>query len=46
MMNGFPFDLLGHVTKGDIRIDEETWGDVSDFKDIYDNALAKHLDVA
>lgn len=46
MMNGFPFDLLGHVTKGDIRIDEESWGEVSDFKDIYDNALAKHLDVA
>ncbi len=46
MMNGFPFDLLGHVTKGDIRIDEKSWGDVSDFKDIYDNALAKHLDVA
>ncbi|MDO7602230.1 MAG: phosphoribosylformylglycinamidine synthase subunit PurL [Schleiferiaceae bacterium] len=46
MMNGFPFDLLGHVTKGDIRIDEQSWGEVSDFKDIYDNALAKHLDVA
>ena len=46
MMNGFPFDLLGHVTKGDIRIDEKSWGEVSDFKDIYDNALAKHLDVA
>ncbi|MDO7699012.1 MAG: phosphoribosylformylglycinamidine synthase subunit PurL [Schleiferiaceae bacterium] len=46
MMNGFPFDLLGHVTKGDIRIDEKSWGEVSDFKDIYDNALAKQLDVA
>lgn len=38
-----PFSLLGHVTKGEIRVDEQTYGEVSKFKDIFDNALAKRL---
>ena len=43
MMNGYPFDLLGHVTKGDIRIDDETWGTVDSYREIYDNALGKKM---
>jgi phosphoribosylformylglycinamidine synthase subunit PurL len=39
MLNGVEFDLLGHVTKGSIRIDDEDWGHVADYKTIYDNAL-------
>jgi len=37
------FDLLGHVTKGSIRIDDEEWGPVSEYKDLYDNALHRAL---
>ena len=39
----FPFSLLGHVTKGDIRVDEHSYGDVTEFKYIYDNALGDKL---
>lgn len=45
MLNGVDFDLLGHVTKGSIRIDDEDWGHVSDFKHIYQNALSNALGV-
>jgi len=43
MLNGCDFDLLGHVTKGSIRVDDEDWGNVSDFQNIYDNALGTVL---
>jgi len=43
MLNGCEFDLLGHVTKGSIRIDDEEWGEVSDYQHIYDNALGAML---
>jgi phosphoribosylformylglycinamidine synthase len=38
-----PFSLLGHVTKGDIRIDDTSFGEVAEYKELFDNALAKHL---
>jgi phosphoribosylformylglycinamidine synthase subunit PurL len=38
-----PFSLLGHVTKGGIRVDEQPFGEVSEFKDVFDNALANRL---
>lgn len=44
MLNGVEFDLLGHVTKGSIRIDDEDWGDVNDWKDKYDNAIGKYFE--
>jgi len=34
---------LGHVTKGSIRIDDEDWGTVADYKSTYDNALGEIL---
>lgn len=43
MLNGVEFDLLGHVTKGSIRIDDEDWGFVSDYKSLYDNAIIDAL---
>lgn len=46
MLNGVEFDLLGHVTKGSIRIDDEEWGHVSEYKDRYDNALHRALGAA
>lgn len=39
MLNGVEFDLLGHVTKGSIRIDDENWGQVEEYKKLYDEAL-------
>ena len=38
-----PFTLMGHVTKGDIRIDDNSFGDIAQYKEIYDNSLAKKL---
>jgi len=37
------YSLLGHVTKGDIRIDDASFGEVQEYKELFDNALAKHL---
>lgn len=39
MLNGVEFDLMGHVTKGSIRIDDEDWGMTEEYKMIYDNAI-------
>lgn len=45
MMNsGVPFTLLGHVTKGKLVVDDEHFGFINEAKDIFDNALAKHLE--
>lgn len=43
MLNGCDFDLLGHVTKGSIRVDDEDWGIVAEYQHIYDNALSDIL---
>jgi phosphoribosylformylglycinamidine synthase len=43
MLNGCDFDLLGHVTKGSIRVDDEDWGTVAEYQNIYDNALSDIL---
>ena len=43
MLNGCSFDLLGHVTKGSLRVDDENWGMVSDFKSTYDHSLGSLL---
>ncbi|MFN4299175.1 MAG: phosphoribosylformylglycinamidine synthase subunit PurL [Thermaurantimonas sp.] len=39
MLNGVDFDLLGHVTKGSIRIDDEDWGHVDDYRKLYEDSL-------
>ena len=38
-----PYLLLGHVTKGKLDIDGESFGFVSDYKEIYDNALSRKM---
>lgn len=43
MLNGCEFDLLGHVTKGSIRVDDEEWGQVTEYQHVYDNALGEML---
>jgi len=43
MLNGVEFDLVGHVTKGSIRIDDVDWGDVSEYKELYNNTLEQSL---
>ena len=39
-----PFMLLGHVTKGDVRIDDISYGHIKDLKEIYDNAIESYLE--
>jgi phosphoribosylformylglycinamidine synthase len=38
-----PFVLLGHVTRGEIRIDDKRFGSITDYKSIYNNSLAEKL---
>lgn len=38
-----PFVILGHVTKQEIRIDDISFGFISDYKELYDTALEKRL---
>ncbi len=43
MLNGVEFDLVGHVTKGSIRIDDVDWGHVKEYKELYENAIENEL---
>ena len=38
-----PFLLLGHVTKSEIRIDGKRFGNITDYKAIYNNSFSKKL---
>ena len=38
-----PFLLVGHVTKREIRIDDQIFGNIDDYKDIYYNSLSKKM---
>jgi len=39
-----PFSALGHTTKGEIRIDDNSFGFICDLKKDYESALGKYLD--
>ena len=39
--NGFPYQLLGEVTAEKMIIDDENFGDISDWKKVYDHRLEK-----
>ncbi len=41
--NNIPFSLLGHVTKGNIRVDEESFGSIADYKKNYEKSISKKL---
>ena len=38
-----PFSLIGHVSKGEIRVDDQSFGEVSEYKSIYQDSLSKKL---
>lgn len=40
----FPFLSLGHVTKGELRIDDESFGFILDYKEKYFNTLEKYIE--
>ncbi|MGQ1946797.1 phosphoribosylformylglycinamidine synthase subunit PurL [Geofilum sp. OHC36d9] len=42
--SAFPFSILGHVTKSEIRIDDESFGFIEDLKKIFDNGLKHWVD--
>lgn len=39
-----PFSALGHVTKGELRIDDKSFGFISDAKKVYQETLAEYLE--
>ncbi len=41
--NKVPFSALGHVTKSELRIDDNSYGFINDIKRLYDNALENYL---
>jgi len=44
MQSNVNFTLLGHVTKGKLMVDEEHYGFIAEAKDLFNNALAKHME--
>jgi phosphoribosylformylglycinamidine synthase len=38
-----PFEKLGAVTEGQITIDEEDWGNITSWRNKYDNAIGNYL---
>jgi phosphoribosylformylglycinamidine synthase subunit PurL len=38
-----PFEKLGTVTPGEIVIDDQSWGNISEWKNKYDHAIDKYL---
>jgi phosphoribosylformylglycinamidine synthase len=42
--NKFPFSALGHVTKGELRVDDISFGFINDAKTKFDTSLEKHLE--
>ncbi|MCD4833732.1 MAG: phosphoribosylformylglycinamidine synthase subunit PurL [Bacteroidales bacterium] len=38
-----PFSALGHVTKSELRIDDNSYGFINDIRKLFDNALEKYL---
>ncbi len=38
-----PFSALGHVTKSELRIDDNSYGFIGDIRKLFDNALEKYL---
>ena len=43
-MGEVPFSLLGTVTTGEVWVDDEFWGSLSEFAEGYDSALGKIMD--
>jgi phosphoribosylformylglycinamidine synthase len=43
METGLPFSAVGHVTKGELRIDDQSFGFISDVKKSYQTAIQNML---
>jgi phosphoribosylformylglycinamidine synthase subunit PurL len=43
LLGSHPFEELGTVTAGEINIDGENWGSITDWKEKYDNAIGNML---
>ena len=41
-----PFSILGHVTRGEIRVDDESYGFIGDYKKLFENRLKEWQDGA
>ncbi len=39
MESNVPFSILGHVTKGEVRVDDESFGYISDLKEAFEQRL-------
>jgi phosphoribosylformylglycinamidine synthase len=44
LASGVNFTLIGHVTKGKLQIDGDHFGFIKEVKNLYNDALGKHLD--
>lgn len=42
----FPFSILGHVTKGEIRVDDESYGFIEDYRKQFENRLKEWVEGA
>lgn len=43
MHSGVSFSALGHVTRGELRIDDVSFGFITDYKKIYDSAIEQYF---
>ncbi len=44
-MGNHPFEELGFVTKGDVDVDGQEWGNIATWKNSYNTAIEKLLGV-
>ncbi len=44
LKNNFPFSTLGHVTKGELRIDDVSFGFITDEKEKYETAICRIME--
>lgn len=42
-MGNHPYEFLGTVTSGDVKVEGENWGDIQSWKDRYDSSIANLL---
>jgi phosphoribosylformylglycinamidine synthase subunit PurL len=43
LLNGFPHQEVGIVSTGKIEIDGKEWGDIQQWKELYNTSIEKHL---
>ncbi|MES2881180.1 MAG: phosphoribosylformylglycinamidine synthase subunit PurL [Bacteroidota bacterium] len=43
LLKNFPHQQIGLVTGGEILVDKKSWGEIADWKNLYDGAIEKYL---